>query len=118
MASVDDQEKQSSKSWLRHALESALIALDRPAGFLVPVGAAVVCIRAVCSFLNALLVYQTEHAILGDWAGKAFILNSSTCYRSSPYHQPCHSCGAAHGSAFHSTSNCCATLSFAVHYNL
>lgn len=72
MASVDDQEKQSSKSWLRHALESALIALDRPAGFLVPVGAAVVCIRAVCSFLNALLVYQAEDAILGKWAGKAY----------------------------------------------
>ncbi|KAL3136343.1 hypothetical protein ABBQ38_005605 [Trebouxia sp. C0009 RCD-2024] len=68
MASVDDQEKQSSKSWLRHALESALIALDRPAGFLVPVGAAVVCIRALCSFLNALLVYQAEDAILGKWA--------------------------------------------------
>ena len=73
MASVDDQEKQSSKSWLRHALESALIAFNRPAGFLVPVGAAVVCIRAICSFLNALLVFQTEHAILGDWAGKAHI---------------------------------------------
>ena len=74
MASVDDQEKQSSKSWLRHALESALIALDRPAGFLVPVGAAVVCIRAICSFLNALLVYQTEYAILGEWSGKALQL--------------------------------------------
>ena len=72
MASVDDQEKQSSKSWLRHALESALIALDRPAGFLVPVGAAVVCIRAICSFLRALLVYQAEDAILGKWAGKAY----------------------------------------------
>ena len=71
MASVDDQEKQSSKSWLRHALESALIALDRPAGFLVPVGAAVVCIRAVSSFLDALLVYQAEHALLGQWAGQS-----------------------------------------------
>ena len=67
---MDDQEKQSSKSWLRHAVESALIALDRPAGFLVPVGAAVVCVRAVSSFLDALLVYQTEHAILGQWAGR------------------------------------------------
>lgn len=84
MASVDDQEKQSSKSWLRHALESALIALDRPAGFLVPVGAAVVCIRAVCSFLNALLVYQMEHAILGDWAGKALIFKRSTFDSPSP----------------------------------
>ena len=70
MASVDDQEKQSSKSWLRHGVESALIALDRPAGFLVPVGAAVVCIKAVCSFLDALLVYQTENAFLGEWASK------------------------------------------------
>lgn len=70
MASVDDQEKQSSKSWLRHALESALIALDRPAGFLVPVGAAVVSIRAISSFLDALLVYQAEHGILGHWAGQ------------------------------------------------
>ena len=68
MASVDDQEKQSSKSWLRHAVESALIALDRPAGFLVPVGAAVVCIKAVSSFLDALLVHQTENAFLGEWA--------------------------------------------------
>ena len=68
MASVDDQEKQSSKSWLRHGVESALIALDRPAGFLVPVGAAVVCIRAVSAFLDALLVYQAENAFLGDWA--------------------------------------------------
>ncbi|KAL0035679.1 hypothetical protein WJX79_007913 [Trebouxia sp. C0005] len=70
MASVDDQEKQSSKSWLRHAVESALIALDRPAGFLVPVGAAVVSIKAVSSFLDALLVHQTENAFLGKWATK------------------------------------------------
>lgn len=70
MASVDDQEKQSSKSWLRHAVESALIALDRPAGFLVPVGAAVVCIKAVSSFLDALLLHQAENAILGEWATK------------------------------------------------
>lgn len=73
MASVDDQEKQSSKSWLRHALESALIALDRPAGFLVPVGAAVVCIKAVSSFLNALLIYQSDNAMLGQWASKSVI---------------------------------------------
>ena len=68
MASVDDQEKQSSKSWLRHGVESALIALDRPAGFLVPVGAAVVCTRAVTVFLDAILVYQAEHAFLGALA--------------------------------------------------
>lgn len=74
MASVDDQEKQSSKSWLRHGVESALIALDRPAGFLVPVGAAVVCIKAVCSFLDALLVYQTENAFVGEWASKFSLL--------------------------------------------
>ncbi len=74
MASVDDQEKQSSKSWLRHAVESALIALDRPAGFLVPVGAAVVCIKAVSSFLDALLVHQTENAFLGEWASESFTL--------------------------------------------
>lgn len=77
MASVDDQEKQSSKSWLRHAVESALIALDRPAGFLVPVGAAVVCIKAVSSFLNALLVHQTENAFLGEWASESSLLHSS-----------------------------------------
>lgn len=74
MASVDDQEKQSSKSWLRHAVESALIALDRPAGFLVPVGAAVVSIKAVSSFLDALLVHQTENAFLGKWASESSIL--------------------------------------------
>ena len=77
MASVDDQEKQSSKSWLRHAVESALIALDRPAGFLVPVGAAVVCIKAVSSFLDALLLHQAEHAFLGEWASESSPLHSS-----------------------------------------
>jgi len=82
MASVDDQEKQSSKSWLRHAVESALIALDRPAGFLVPVGAAVVCIKAVSSFLDALLVHQTENAFLGEWASESSLLHSSVlCQR-------------------------------------
>ena len=79
MASVDDQEKQSSKSWLRHGVESALIALDRPAGFLVPVGAAVVCIKAVCSFLDALLVYQTENAFVGEWASELSSL-PTLCY--------------------------------------
>ena len=70
MASVDDQEKQSSKSWLRHVLESALIALNRPAGFLVPVGAAVVCVAATSSFLDAFLLHQAESAVLGDWASR------------------------------------------------
>lgn len=74
MASVDDQEKQSSKSWLRHTLESAIIAVNRPAGFLVPVGAAVLCIRAISSFLDALLVHQSEIAFLGDWPSECPVL--------------------------------------------
>lgn len=79
MASVDDQEKQSSKSWLRHTLESAIIAVDKPAGFLVPVGALMLCIRAVSSFLNALLVHQSEIAFLGDWPSEPSNVLQTAC---------------------------------------
>lgn len=84
MASVDDQEKQSSKSWLRHMLESAIIAVSRPAGFLVPVGAAVVCVKATSAFLNALLVHQSEIAFLGDWPSELPSLRCCYAFHNTP----------------------------------